>query len=489
MPAVPASSVQTEGLQRPIDMKGHTRAEMASRLLSSIQINDHDLHKMIKNMQTEAYKGLNKFDAQYPIKMLPSYVRRLPSGQEKGEFLALDLGGTNFRVCLVNLIGSGQFEIDNDAFVIPDEIKTGTGHGMFEYIAQSVARFLQTRNLTGRKLPLGFTFSFPTHQTFLAKGSLIRWTKGFTASSVVGENVVDILQAALLRENVHNVEVVALVNDTVGTLVAQAYCEPSARIGVILGTGTNAAVALPVHAVTKISQQMKELSNGKSQQDLPYMLINCEWGAFDPWEVITPSMMDRVVDDTSTNPTQQRFEKLISGLYLGELARLALVDILKTQPDAHSDEWPYPADNAPIWKTNSIDAADLSAISADRSANNSKATMVLSRTFGIEQSAFGKAPQDFIKELSKLLIARAARLATAGVAALHGLLDEESKSNMVVGMDGSVWLKCYGFQDLMRDALKALLGSEAASKVRFEDAPDGSGVGAALVAALAPEFH
>lgn len=33
----------------------------------------------------------------------PTYVHETPNGSETGEFLALDLGGTNLRVCLCQL--------------------------------------------------------------------------------------------------------------------------------------------------------------------------------------------------------------------------------------------------------------------------------------------------------------------------------------------------------------------------------------------------
>ena len=37
------------------------------------------------------------------VKCFPTYVRELPSGYECGRFLALDLGGTNFRVVLMEI--------------------------------------------------------------------------------------------------------------------------------------------------------------------------------------------------------------------------------------------------------------------------------------------------------------------------------------------------------------------------------------------------
>ena len=44
---------------------------------------------------------------------------------------------------------------------------------------------------------LGFTFSFPCKQEGLASARLTTWTKGFTCSGVVNEDVVKLLQNAI----------------------------------------------------------------------------------------------------------------------------------------------------------------------------------------------------------------------------------------------------------------------------------------------------
>lgn len=54
-------------------------------------------------------KGLAKEGEDVP--MLPTYVFGWPTGQEKGAYLAVDLGGTNLRVCHVELEGDGKFEV------------------------------------------------------------------------------------------------------------------------------------------------------------------------------------------------------------------------------------------------------------------------------------------------------------------------------------------------------------------------------------------
>ena len=44
----------------------------------------------------------------------------------EGKFLALDLGGTNFRVLLIELIGD-ELQHETEIFTIADELRNGTG--------------------------------------------------------------------------------------------------------------------------------------------------------------------------------------------------------------------------------------------------------------------------------------------------------------------------------------------------------------------------
>ena len=46
-------------------------------------------------------KGLEKEDGG-TVKMFITYVHSLPDGSEQGDFLGLDLGGSNFRVLLIS---------------------------------------------------------------------------------------------------------------------------------------------------------------------------------------------------------------------------------------------------------------------------------------------------------------------------------------------------------------------------------------------------
>ena len=89
-----------------------------------------------------------------------------------------------------------------------------------DYLADSVAAFLTTHPPTNERddhspstvLPLGLTFSFPVEQTALGSGTILTWTKGFSAKNAVGHDVVKLLQDAFDRKRTP-VKCVALVND------------------------------------------------------------------------------------------------------------------------------------------------------------------------------------------------------------------------------------------------------------------------------------
>lgn len=116
-------------------------------------------------------------------------------------------------------------------------------------------------------------------------------------------------------------EVSALANDTVGTLLTQAYQDSDCYVGVILGTGTNAAY---VEKTANIPKWMGHHTTGE-------MIINMEWGGFDSSDrkVLPLTSFDRALDRESAHPAEQIYEKMISGMYLGEITRLVLTQLVR----------------------------------------------------------------------------------------------------------------------------------------------------------------
>ncbi|GCB83569.1 hypothetical protein scyTo_0024078, partial [Scyliorhinus torazame] len=75
-------------------------------------------------------------------------------------------------------------------------------------------------------------------------GILVNWTKGFKASDVEGEDVVALLKEAMRRNGEIDLDIVAILNDTVGTMMACAYENPNCEIGLIAGMNLLASFLL-----------------------------------------------------------------------------------------------------------------------------------------------------------------------------------------------------------------------------------------------------
>lgn len=133
--------------------------------------------------------------------MNPTWVMDFPDGYETGKYLALDMGGTNLRVCEITLTNNkSEFDIVQSKYRMPEELKTGQSDELWEYIADCLKQFVEAQQgekpIEG-KIPLGFTFSYPASQNYIDEGVLQRWTKGFDIDGVEGHNVVPMLEAAL----------------------------------------------------------------------------------------------------------------------------------------------------------------------------------------------------------------------------------------------------------------------------------------------------
>lgn len=97
--------------------------------------------------------------------MLPSYSHLLPSGAEKGRYVALDVGGSTLRVALVELRGRESEIVRMDSFKITPEIKLLEGTAFFDWMAVRIKEVLEGdaswRPTPGRPIPLGLAWSFP----------------------------------------------------------------------------------------------------------------------------------------------------------------------------------------------------------------------------------------------------------------------------------------------------------------------------------------
>lgn len=339
---------------------------------------------------------------------------------------------------------------------------------------------------------LGFTFSFPVHQIGINRGTLIRWTKGFDIADAVGKDVCQLLQDAI--DALHlPVRVAALVNDTVGTLMSRSYTSPGKTptvLGAIFGTGTNGAY------VEKLANIKKGLE-GKFDDSTGEMVVNTEWGSFDNELTVLPTTTyDRDLDTASVNPGIQMFEKRVSGMFLGELLRLAIVAL-------HRDGLIFThvaaiESTSPLKTHGEVDSSILSVAAADESEDLATLRGEIDTALAVKEASVEDARA--IKIIAYAIGRRAARLAAVAVGAIivqSGRLDtslstsssaEVSEDDIVdIGVDGSLVEFYPGFEKHIRAALRVVggMGEAGERRVRIGIAKDGSGVGAALIALVA----
>ncbi|CAC5417826.1 HK [Mytilus coruscus] len=186
----------------PANQEKLSKYEKIEGFVRGFKLSSLTYKRIMQLLHEEMNSGLSKkTNHMADIKMFPTFVRSLPDGTEKGKFLALDLGGTNFRVLMVELNGK-DVDIQSKTYLIPQRIMLGTGTQLFDHIADCICKFVNTHDIMGEKLPLGFTFSFPCKQEGLAKARLSKWTKGFRCEGVVGEDLCILLHEALKRKGV-----------------------------------------------------------------------------------------------------------------------------------------------------------------------------------------------------------------------------------------------------------------------------------------------
>lgn len=436
--------------------------------------------------------------------MVPSFVTDRPNGMETGIFLAADLGGTNFRICSVELHGDHTFSLQQLKSSIPEEFLQEEGvssQDLFSYLARRTAVFLKKyhpdllESGQTKPLKLGFTFSYPVEQNGLGSGTLIRWTKGFKIQDTVGKDVVQLYQEELDGYGLSAVRVVALTNDTVGTFLSHCYNSGDATsavsgeisdpvVGCIFGTGTNGCYMEKIDNIKKLPRELRErfCKEGKT-----HMIINTEWGSFDnDLKALPVTKYDVAIDQKySTNPGYHLFEKRISGMFLGEILRNVLVDL-------HSDGLVFCQFKSQERLPNSLktpfelNSEVLSHIEIDDSTGLRETELSLKQALGVPTTPNERHE---IQRVVRAISRRSAFLAAVPIAAVlikTEALNKRLHGEVEIGCDGSVVEYYPGFRSMLREALAlSPLGPEGERKVHIKIAKDGSGVGAALCALVA----
>ncbi|XVF63696.1 hypothetical protein PTKIN_Ptkin09bG0107400 [Pterospermum kingtungense] len=427
------------------------------------------LRHVADSMSADMRAGLD-VDGCSDLKMILSYVDSLPTGyvpkgyiverNEKGLFYALDLGGTNFRVLRVQLGGKDERLIPTEfeQVSIPQELMFATSEELFDFIASVLANFATKEGgkfhlPPGRKREIGFTFSFPVNQTSIDSGILIKWTKGFAVSGTAGKDVIACLNEAMDRKGL-DMRVSTLVNDAVGTLVGARYWDDDVVVAVILGTGTNACYVERMDAIPKAK------------------LL----GDFSP----SGSM-------ASATPAPQTHPRVHSQPLHAFHATVQAVHHLHLAPHPPCTKESLPQHPSPY----QLGTPDLSAMLQDNTDDLHTVGSTLYDVLGVESNLNSRK---IVLEVCDTIVKRAGRLAGAGIVGILQKIEEDSKGAIfgkrtVVAMDGGLNEHYPQYRRYLKEAVAELLGPETSLNIVMEHSKDGSGIGAALLAATYSKYE
>jgi hexokinase len=265
-------------------------------------LSNQQLLDIANDLRQKIETGLQTDGAE--IKCLPTYIHPKKDGIE-GEATVFDLGGTNFRAAVVSV--GNETKITGLAEKNITEMKSAgfTEEDLYTSQAHIINQLSLPKNS-----PIGYCFSYPAESMLNGDAELIKWTKGVNIAGMEGKPVGEPL-VEYLNENTNcTFNKIAVVNDTITSLFA-GLMNPGydAYVGLIVGTGTNMATFFPSEYIPKI----KNLEGWSGETP-----VNLESGNFNPPHL---TAYDAEVDENSDNKGFQKFEKAISGMYLGRIFR------------------------------------------------------------------------------------------------------------------------------------------------------------------------
>lgn len=242
------------------------------------------------------------------LPMLPAYLTPRQRVAQHAPVAVLDAGGTHLRAGLVTFLDGAPLLERTQTRPMPG----ADGAAAWADFLRAAADLLEP--LLDGVTRVGVCFSYPAEITPELDARVLRTTKELRLDGCVGRLVCADLAAELRRRGFAGLRLAAL-NDTVAAYLYGRVCicnkHTNGFLGMVSGTGTNTACALPAREIPKL---------GRPDDETP-MLVNLESGSFTG---VPQGDYDRALDAASDEPGAYLFEKMTGGRYLGELCRLTL---------------------------------------------------------------------------------------------------------------------------------------------------------------------
>ncbi len=385
------------------------------------------------------------------LKMIPAYLDAQSPPSDGGPVIAIDMGGTNLRIALIEWKNSRMHFLDRRQYPMPGTQGDLERSEFFEQIAEYLLP------IADQSARIGLCFSFPCEILPTLEGKVLNFNKEVSIRNASGALLGQEIDIALQRSGCRIRHRTCVINDTVATLLgarAQAVRDYAGYIGFILGTGTNSCYREKNTRISKSEFLRKKKG---------YSLVNLESGGF---AGLALNRVDQAFDAHTAAPGTQLFEKMISGAYQGALALAYLQDAARHGLLGQATAGRLPA--LSVLQPQQVDAFCL-----DPCGDN-----VLSQMLPDTQS------RESAILLLNGLFDRASMLTVCNWAAVLKKMAADGKSNLpyCISAEGSTFYKCRPLHTRILSCAESQLNQRLGLAVEIIRAEESTLMGSALAA-------
>jgi hexokinase len=403
--------------------KDRNQREQLNKMMEKAQQFLHENNLKYENINFEAEivrfidqmaLGLNSDDG---LPMVPTYVSGQLHPKQGGKTIAVDVGGTNLSVALLEIKNLRTCIIDIVKEPSMGKVVPVTFDVFIKDLVDKIEPFLK------HSKTICFSFSHEVKHTNDMDGCVKFISKEISITDFEDRLLADSLKQVIEKRIGVDVKVL-LINDTVGVAgsMLQHGDEFQNYIGVVLGTGTNACYI-------EQCKNIKKTDDAKTET----MFINVESGAYIPLIVST---IDQEFDATTLVPNTAILEKMVSGEYLGKLYYFLIQKACGE--GLFSDGF-----NQNFEKHEPLGTKALSAFYQNKSS-------------GVyAEMCADKCDVQLLYFFATCLIKRAAALISIKIIAISRKIYQQRNAPICVVVEGSTYYGLKGFQDMVLKYIEA----------------------------------
>jgi len=409
---------------------------------------DLDMHLELQKLRQNIERALSGSVTPSGCQMLPAFVTLGRSPTPDEHVLALDIGGTNLRAALVSFSSDGSSKIENlISRPVPGLDKPLSKEEFLREIVLFSAPLAQRAN------HLGVCFSYQARITPDGDGEVILFGKEVHVNNSSGMLVCRELLDTFSAHGITNLRAYSLVNDTVaamlgGSVQFKGRCD--GVLGFILGTGTNLCYQAKSKHIPLLHSSKWSASS---------MVMNIESGVYSGFPQGT---FDRIVDKNSMSPGTYGNEKMVGGVYQGEVLYHTLCNAS------------YEGLFSPSFCNNIRKAKSLSSIDLSEFISHPSGTGLLSRLCADEND------RHVLYVFVRCLLERAAKLVVTTLAAPMEMEDMGRNDHALIVAEGSTFWKNETLHSMIQHHAKQFIGNELGRHFSFFGAENPNLIGAAL---------